>query len=143
MQITRLEPTDFDLIAGSKDYGFTDCWNEKMLASAYAHGSLNGYIIKENGKLVAFITYVISYDFADIADVFTHPDYRKKGYAKELISRAIEDIKSKKISSILLEVRQGNIPAISLYESLGFVEISIRKKYYDDGENALVLKKEL
>ena len=44
--------------------------------------------------------------------------------------------------SIILEVRKSNFSAINLYLKFGFSELGIREKYYYDGEDAIVMKKE-
>ena len=44
---------------------------------------------------------------------------------------------------MFLEVRSSNTPAINLYKKAGFTNLSVRKKYYDDGEDAVVMAKEL
>ena len=46
------------------------------------------------------------------------------------------------LKKIFLEVRKSNIPAINAYKKAGFNQISVRKKYYSDGEDALILIKE-
>jgi ribosomal protein S18 acetylase RimI-like enzyme len=43
----------------------------------------------------------------------------------------------------LLEVRRHNVPALALYEGLGFREIGVRRNYYGPGEDALVLERVL
>ena len=47
------------------------------------------------------------------------------------------------VNKVFLEVRSSNISAIALYEKKGYTKISVRKKYYADGEDALVMVKEL
>ena len=44
---------------------------------------------------------------------------------------------------VYLEVREGNNNAIKLYKKHKFEEKYLRKKYYDDGENALIFEKEM
>ena len=52
----------------------------------------------------------------------------------------IEGCKSQKCNSITLEVRESNLPALKLYEKLGFKVAGKRKKYYsDNGEDALIM----
>ena len=98
---------------------------------------------EDAGQIVGYITYSTSLDGADIETVFVLGAMRRKGIAKSLIEFCINDIKSKGLNKILLEVRRSNAPAISLYEKAGFKVISTRKKYYDGLEDALVMIKEL
>jgi ribosomal-protein-alanine N-acetyltransferase len=44
------------------------------------------------------------------------------------------------LEALVLEVRPSNKSACKLYQRLGFAEVGIRKRYYGDGEDALVLK---
>ena len=59
-----------------------------------------------------------------------------------LIENAINELKNQDLNKVLLEVRESNLPAKNLYIKHGFEQISIRKKYYSDGENAVILIKE-
>ena len=112
-----------------------------MIDSAFDCGRFFGYVY-EDGEGFAFITYSLSVDTADIEDLFVSPALRRRGIAKELLTAAINDIAEKGKTAVFLEVRTDNLPAIDLYTSFGFEKISVRKKYYADGD-AFVLKKEL
>ena len=61
---------------------------------------------------------------------------------EKIYQQALEDIKEKGVGKVFLEVRKSNSVAIKLYGDLGFNLVSERKKYYSDGENALVMLKE-
>ena len=143
MTIRELAIEDADFIDSAKDFGFLDGWNKNMVLSAINGGRFFGGIAEENNIPVGFITYSLGYDDADIESIFILPDKRKQGYAKELISFSMERIKKADKKSIFLEVKESNISAISLYLSFGFKKVSIRKKYYADGSNAIVMQKEI
>ena len=97
---------------------------------------------KEN-KVVGYIGCELLVDHADITAVATHKNYLKKGIATTLL-KALENIlKEKQIDSIFLEVRTSNVPAINLYEKQHFIKISTRAKYYDNIEDANIMKKDL
>ena len=53
----------------------------------------------------------------------------------------MKECAARELKKLFLEVRESNLPAISLYEKYGFIKISQRKKYYKDGENADVMLK--
>ena len=42
-------------------------------------------------------------------------------------------------SSVFLEVKRGNFPAINLYLGAGFEDVAIRDAYYRDGSDAIVM----
>ena len=111
-----------------------------MIISAFNGGRLVGYVDYEEDKIRAYLTASITLDEADIESVFTFPEFRKKGIAFSLIQKFLEEYPN--LKKIFLEVRQSNIPAINAYKKAGFNQISVRKKYYSDGEDALILIKE-
>ena len=81
------------------------------------------------------------FERAEIDDVATCPDARGKGVANALMQTFEEHAKHMGASECLLEVRVGNLPALSLYRKRGYENVTVRKRYYADGEDALVLKK--
>ncbi len=132
---------DSRLIAEFFSNSFSDGWTEGMLVSGFEKSGLKGIGAFKNDKLVGVITYSVGVDFADIEDVVVSKSERRKGVASSLVEMAKEDA-FKAVDKIFLEVRESNENATNLYKKNGFKQISIRKKYYKDGENALIFLKE-
>ena len=143
MIIRSLKKEDIPFLVSAKDFGFADAWDERMLESAFESCRFFGFIAEDNSRKLGCITLDKGMDDADIEEVFVLPEVRRKGIAKELILKAIAFLKEQKIDRVLLEVREGNTPARKLYERCGFSEINRRKKYYSDGENAVIYLKEI
>lgn len=141
--ITRLEKKDISSIIDlHKTCEFIDGWNEKMLDSAFDN-NYNAFGVIKDGKLVAYIGFDAGLYEYEFQTVLVSPLFRRKGLAKSLIGKMLDMAKENNIESIFLEVRENNQNAIDLYQSLGFKIISTRYKYYFDGENALIMKKEM
>jgi ribosomal-protein-alanine N-acetyltransferase len=68
------------------------------------------------------------------------PQFRRKGVAQNLINGWIQQHAP---SRILLDVHEKNLAARNLYEKLGFTLVGRRPKYYPDGDQALVLERDL
>ena len=141
MNIRPLYKSDIPFLVSAKAT-FSDAWDENMLNSAFNAGNFYGFIA-EDGAPKGFITYSVNIDTADLQDLFVTEDCRKQGVGKALIEKFIADAKARGINKLFLEVRENNAAAKRLYENLGFTCVSTRKKYYADGENALVYIKEL
>ena len=122
---------------------FPDGWNENMLNSAFNGGRFLCLGAEDNGALLGVITVSIGIDDADIEGVVIKKAFLRRGIGKLLVKSALDQIKDRNIEKVFLEVREGNFPAKNLYESFGFKPVSVRKKYYEDGENAIVMVKEL
>lgn len=95
------------------------------------------YTYKINNKIIGFITYSVIYDRAEIIDVIIIPEYRRQRYAKELISKVINDVKGN-CKNVTLEVRKGNVGATKLYELIGFKVVATRNNYYNNEDGLLM-----
>ena len=70
--------------------------------------------------------------------------YRQQGAARGLLKEGLRLCKERSVESVLLEVRESNIPAIRLYEKTGFARIGKRKKYYKEPvEDAILMQLDL
>jgi ribosomal-protein-alanine N-acetyltransferase len=143
--ILPLTERDFALITSAKDMGYLDEWNKDMLLSALKNQNFYGLKVisdKNSEEVLGYIHYSLSVDSMDINSVFVFPRFRRKGVAEKLLSAAINTAKEKNLDKIFLEVRETNAPAIKLYQKAGFNKVGTRKKYYFDGENAIVMTRE-
>ena len=143
MTIRQLDKTFVGQITALYQGNFSDGWSEGMLESGFDGGRLNALGAFFQTQLVGVVTFSLSIDDADIEGVVVDKQFRKQGIGEKLMRSAHEFILGKQIKSVLLEVRESNKSAISLYQKLGYQRIAVRKNYYSDGENALVLRKEL
>ena len=143
MKLNFLSITDCDKIFELYKGEFADGWSKKMLEDGVSGGRFLALGAKMEDEIVGVITCSKTLFDADIESVFVKKQFRKQGLASALIvgleKALIEDGKEK----IFLEVRKSNLPAQNLYLKHGFVEISQRKNYYSDGEDAVIMAKEL
>jgi GNAT superfamily N-acetyltransferase len=82
-----------------------------------------GYVWEEEGKVVG-LSNIMRQGTTDrwyIGNVSVLPDYRGHGYARKLVQACVDLAKERAGKSIILDVVDGNTPAYSLYEKLGFV----------------------
>lgn len=101
------------------------------------------FLVKYMDEIIAYSSISYTFDI-EIEAIVVKKDFQRIGIATLLLNNIFEFAKSNNISNIFLEVRNSNFPAQELYLKNGFNQISIRKNYYyDNNENALVLKKTL
>ncbi|WP_300385635.1 ribosomal protein S18-alanine N-acetyltransferase [Clostridium sp.] len=94
----------------------------------------------ETNKVLGFIGIWVVLGEGDITNIAVHPDFRKLGIGEKLLSSMISLCDSLDCNIINLEVRKSNLPAISLYEKFGFFKIGLRKGYYDNKEDAILMQ---
>lgn len=89
-------------------------------------------------------SYVLCRFFLDelhIHHLCTLPAHRRQGYGFAVLEHAIDTARTRGAKKVLLEVAASNAAAVALYKKAGFSPDYIRKKYYSDGDDALVMSR--
>lgn len=99
------------------------------------------YVAREaDGGLVGYCACWVVFDELHINSFAVDPAWRRRGVARQLLRRVMEESAGAGVRSATLEVRRSNEPARRLYESLGFTVEATRRDYYQDPrEDALIL----
>ncbi len=91
------------------------------------------FVYEVDEEVVGFIIADIFDDRAEIIDIAVDVMYRNKKIGDKLLKHIIDICKNNKCDNITLEVKIDNKPALKLYKNNEFKIISVRKKYYKDG----------
>src|SRR5262245_15231558 len=117
-EIAHLGGQDLDVDAeGAR--GFARIWVAREGSGGEAHGFLLAWSVA---------------DELHIINVATHPDFRRRGVARALVSHAVEQAVRDHTRLVLLEVRRSNRAAIELYRAHGFSAMGVRRAYYADND---------
>ena len=141
MQIVKFSDSHIADVLKVERECFTSPWSEKMFKEEIAGKFSHYYVVEENGRAVAYMGMWSLSGEGHITNVAVAKDYRRKGYAKALISHFIKIAQDENLEFMTLEVRASNEAAISLYKSFGFRDVGVRKNYYDNKEDAYLLTK--
>jgi ribosomal-protein-alanine N-acetyltransferase len=96
------------------------------------------WVVREQGSAVrGFLLSWVVTDELQILDVAVDPQARRRGLGLALMHHALADARVSEIRLVLLEVRASNLPALTLYERLGFERTRVRRSYYPDGEDGI------
>ena len=97
--------------------------------------------VNAEGPPVAFLLAWSVADELHLLDMASHPEQRRRGHARTLLSKLVAHARSERKRLLLLEVRQSNQAAIALYRSTGFQTTGVRRGYYSDtGEDGLEMR---
>ena len=135
--------SDISQIAEIEKQCFSDPWSEQAFESGMNSPFFYGILFEEGGQVCAYACEMVIFEDAEILNVAVAPSFRRRGLGKELMLALENYAKNKGAERLLLEVREGNIPARGLYEKQGFEAYGVRKNYYEDGENAVVMQKKI
>ena len=128
-----------DMRRASRDDRFLR-WASRVTETASL--PLMGYVWEQDGRIIGNASLIPFRHKGKriylIANVATHPDYRRHGIGRALTESVMKQARDKKAAAIWLHVRDDNPGAIKLYESLGFQEIVRRTTWYAGPDHRLV-----
>lgn len=101
------------------------------------------FVAVHDDKIIGMINFWILFDQAHLNQIAVHPSYRKQKVGSTLLQDAFDRMKKADAIKVQLEVRTQNHIAIAFYESLGFTSLLTKAKYYDNGDDALLMEKTL
>lgn len=122
-------------------------WTEEQLRRELSHGYSTVLCAEPAGegdearspRILGFVVYWVIHDEMHVLDVVTAPEARRTGVGRALLVEAIGEARRRGAARSLLEVRRSNAPAIALYRALGFLHDTVRRGYYQDGEDAVLM----
>lgn len=119
-------------------------WSKKSFEDEIKKNKMAIYLVAlENDNVVGYAGMWHVVTEGHITNIAVKSEHRQKGIAKKLVSNLIKIAIEKEMIGITLEVRKSNLIAKKLYESFGFKLDGIRKEYYENKEDALIMWKYL
>ena len=131
---------DLATVASIEAVSFDRPWTQEMFRDELGQGlSWSEVAVEPGGTVVGFLIGRRHPDAWHLMDLAVSPAHRRRGVAGGLLRRFLEAADAAP-TAVILEVRQGNVEAVTLYEGLGFIPIGNRRGYYTDThEDALVM----
>ena len=103
-------------------------------------------VLEQNSSIIGYVVFNYLFDECHLMNITTSVSFQGQGFASQLIQAMYKKAKVAGMQSVLLEVRESNQPALSLYTKEGFEEIGRRPNYYpsqDSREAAIVMRRSL
>lgn len=144
MRIEKMTSGHLDDVYIIETECFSHPWSKQSLEEELNNETSLFLVAKEENEVIGYIGMSIVIDEGYIFNVAVREKYRNNGIATALINELVTYGKKNNFSFITLEVRESNLPAISLYSKFGFIKAGERKDYYSNPkENAILLTKYL
>ncbi len=139
--ICPMSETDLAAVLAIESASFPRPWTrDNFLDELHSPHSFPLVALDSSNNLIGYICPMLVVDEGHILDVAVRDDYRGKGVGRLLVERVLVDCCSAGAEFVSLEVRTSNCAAIALYARMGFVETGRRKRYYENGEDALMME---
>lgn len=137
--ISEMNLQDLENIKDCLLTDFDNFWSYNILKQELENGKSKYFIAKQENEIVGFAGILLIIDQVNIMNIVVKKDKRNFGIGSLLLEEIIRYSKIHNATSITLEVNEKNIPAIKLYKKYGFKQVGLRRKYYNNEDNAILM----
>lgn len=141
--IRALARSDVDQLFAIEQAATAYPWSRRQFVDGLAGGEF-GWGLEIDGELGAFAIFNHVLDEATLLDIAVRPACQRRGFARQLLRTALEELRIRDIKRCLLEVSASNAAAIALYREFEFSEDGVRRAYYpavSGREDALLMSR--
>ncbi|MBQ6387240.1 MAG: ribosomal protein S18-alanine N-acetyltransferase [Ruminococcus sp.] len=139
LRIERMTAARIDAVAALEQSCFVHPWSRQSLEDTISGKNAVFFAALEDGEVIGYAGMEVIVDEAYVFNIAVDERYRRRGTGYALVRELITYGKKYGLCFITLEVRESNVPAMSLYEKLGFIKVGERKEYYSDPTESAVL----
>ena len=140
IEISNMTLEDIETISPIFNTEFDEFWNINNLKNDFSSSNSLYFVAKLYDEVVGFAGFLKICEEANIMNIVTKVSKRRLGIGSKLLEALILSAKEQNCTSITLEVNEHNKPAINLYEKYNFKRIGLRKKYYNNTDNAILMR---
>ncbi len=137
--IRKMTEADIDNVMKIEIRSFPNPWRRSFFLSDISRPDALCVVAEEGGKIIG---YLIAWGTQEvhIANIAVAPESRRSGVGTALMQQVLAFARKQKAAGVYLEVRFSNIGAQRFYQRFGFVPTYLRKGYYENGEDAIVME---
>lgn len=139
IEIMQMTLSDLDNISSTLQTCFDDFWSYNILKSELENPNSKYIVAKMEETIIGFAGIIDTLDQMEITNIVVRKDMRNKGIGNILLNKLIQLSKGNQKNTIFLEVNSNNLNAIKLYEKNGFKKVGLRKKYYNNTDDAILM----
>lgn len=138
MTVRKFQPNDLRRVYEIENMSFDQSYGIDIFQQLYEMG-IGFLVVEENNYVVGYVMFWLKYENqGHIISLAVDKNYRRKGYATQLLARAIS-ILFLITDTIYLEVRASNVGALEFYKKFNFIQDRVVPNYYESGEDAVIL----
>ncbi len=144
IKIRKFKLSDLERIIEIEKVSFSQPWSKDFFKALYEKHRDDFLIAELSKKIVGYILgYKKSKELGSIKTMAVDPNRRRQGIGTKLINFLIKKLKKGGVKKIFLHIRTKNRIANAFYKKLGFKVVKTVKNYYQNGDNAYLMKKEI
>jgi ribosomal-protein-alanine N-acetyltransferase len=140
-QLRPMTQEDLDTVMVIEPTIYSHPWSRGNFTDSLQAG-YSAWVLTLHEEIIGYMLMMIALNEAHLLNISVAAPYQKQGFGHVLLEHMLDKAKHYKATDIFLEVRASNTSAVGLYESHGFVEVSVRRGYYPAGagrEDAILM----
>lgn len=139
IEISKMSIEDLESIKGILLHDFDDFWDFEVLKEDFSSSTSTFFVAKYNNIIIGFAIIKQICDEVELMNIVTKKNCRGIGIGSLMLEHIILYCKKNKIKCINLEVNSKNSIAITLYKKYNFRQVGLRKKYYNNTDDAILM----
>ncbi len=141
--IRNMTEADLDAVLAIEQACFPRGWSRNLFLAELASERSSCVVAEQDGCAVGYLCLTVLLDEAEILNVAVDPARQRSGIGNCLLQYACDEALRRGAVVLRLEVRATSSPAIALYQRWGFRQTGLRKGYYEDRIDAVLMDKPL
>lgn len=120
---------------------FDHAWTEEEFLRVLRQRNCIGMVAEHGEQIVGFMIYELHRNKIHVLDFAAHPDFRRSGVGRQMISKLIGKLSSQRRNRISLLIRETNLGAQLFFRALSFRASEVAREHFQDtGEDAYVMQ---
>jgi ribosomal-protein-alanine N-acetyltransferase len=107
--------------------------------NAAARGERVYIVAKSLGRVVGYAGMILGVDEIHVTNIAVQPERQRGGIGRRMLLYLLHEARARGYQAMTLEVRVSNHAAQAMYQRFGFAPAGVRKKYYEQTEDAIVM----
>ena len=139
--LRRMTLADASAVHAIEAATFAIPWSLQSFEEEMTRNACARYLVAQTptGDIIGFAGVWVVIDEGHITNIAVRKDYRGQGIGRLLTAGLMQYAANMGVQYMTLEVRKTNLIAQALYRKLHFIQLGVRKRYYEDnGEDALL-----
>lgn len=140
--VHRMTMEDAAAVAEMEHQLFADAWSEKAVLDTLGLSNTICLTAEKAGRITGYLLAYTAADEAEIARIAVAKEFQRQGAARTMLEELFDLCAQQEVGKVLLDVRESNAAARSLYEHAGFKEDGVRQKFYENPvEDAILMSR--
>lgn len=129
MIVRNMQASDVDAVVSIEQANYHDPWTKKIFLDCLQVG-YTCLILEDNSIVLGYAIIMHVLDEYHLLNIAIKKDYQNQGVGRYFLQAITDNARQEQGKYMFLEVRASNLAARHLYQSLGFIEVGLRKDYY-------------